>query len=140
MVAAHLLFICGDQMTKRLRLLRSGTAVGLLLLVSEPCMAQVDPFGSDPNTALLTDEDWRLLWEGAVSLNRTPDAAAGETRSWSDATSGNSGKVTLTRVFESNGVTCHALRYAISFSEHPAPQEYNFNWCRTSGGQWKIAP
>ena len=47
-------------------------------------MAQVDPFGSDPNTALLTDEDWRLLWEGAVSLNRTPDAAAGETRAWSD--------------------------------------------------------
>ena len=103
-------------------------------------MAQVDPFGSDPNTALLTDEDWRLLWEGAVSLNRTPDAAAGETRAWSDAISGNSGKVTLTRVFESNGTTCHALRYAISFSGHPAPQEYNFNWCRTSGGQWKISP
>ena len=71
---------------------------------------------------------------------RTPDAAAGETRAWSNATSGNSGKVTLTRVFDSNGTTCHALRYAISFSERPAPQDYNFNWCRTSGGQWKIAP
>lgn len=103
-------------------------------------MAQVDPFGWDPNTALLTDEDWRLLWEGTASLNRTPDAAAGETRAWSNATSGNSGKVTLTRVFNSNGTTCHALRYAISFSERPAPQDYNFNWCRTSGGQWKIAP
>ena len=103
-------------------------------------MAQVDPFGWDPNTALLSDEDWRLLWEGTASLNRTSDAAAGETRAWSNATSGNSGKVTLTRVFDSNGTTCHALRYAISFSERPAPQDYNFNWCRTSGGQWKIAP
>ena len=75
-------------------------------------MAQVDPFGWDPNTALLTDEDWRLLWEGTASLNRTPDAAAGETRAWSDATSGNSGKVTLTRVFEleRHDVSCIEIR------------------------------
>jgi hypothetical protein len=103
-------------------------------------MAQVSPFGWDPNTALLTDEDWHLLWEEIVSLNRAPDAAAGETRAWSDAASGNSGKVTLTRVFESNGMMCHALNYAITFSERAVPQEYNFNWCRTSAGQWKIAP
>ena len=126
-------------MTQRSRLLQSVTAVGLLLLVSGPCIAQINPFGWDPNTALLTDEDWRLVWEGTVSLNRTPDATVGETRAWTDATSGNSGKVTLTRVFESNGAPCHTLRYAISFSEHPAPQDYNFNWCRTPGGQWKIA-
>ena len=102
-------------------------------------MAQLNPFGWDPNTALLTDEDWRLVWEETVSLNRTPDAAAGETRAWTDAASGNSGKVTLTRVFESNGMTCHALRYTISFSGKPVPQDYNLNWCRTSAGQWRIA-
>jgi surface antigen len=89
---------------------------------------------------MLTDEDWRLVWEGTTSLNRTPDAAAGENRGWTDAASGNSGKVTLTRVFDSNGTPCHALRYSISFSGQTVPQEYNFNWCRTSGGQWKIAP
>lgn len=109
------------------------------MLASGPCIAQTDPFGWAANTALLTDEDWRLVWEGTTSLNRTPDAAAGETRAWTDATSGNSGKVTLTRVFESNGTTCHALQYAISFSEQAVPQEYHFNWCRTSRGQWKIA-
>src|SRR3954453_9022556 len=130
---------CGDQMTQRRRLSPFVMAVGLLLPVSGPCLAQVGAFGWDPNTARLTDEDWLLVWEGTVSLNRAPEAAPGETRAWSDATSGNSGKVTLTRVFESNGMTCHALRYAISFSEQPVPQEYNFNWCRTAGGQWKIA-
>jgi surface antigen len=130
---------CGDRMTQRRRLSPFVMAVGLLSLVSGPCLAQVGAFGWDLNTARLTDEDWRLVWEGTVSLNRAPEAAAGETRAWSDATSGNSGKVTLTRVFESNGMTCHALRYAISFSEQPVPQEYNFNWCRTAGGQWKIA-
>jgi hypothetical protein len=133
------IFSCGDQMTQRRRLSPFVMAVGLLFLVVVPCMAQISPFGWDPNTALLTDEDWRLVWEGTVSLNRTPDVAVGETRAWSDAASGNSGKVILTRVFESNGMTCHALKYAISFSEHPVPQEYNFNWCRTPAGQWRVA-
>jgi hypothetical protein len=128
-------------MTKPRRLSPFVMAVGLLTLVSGPCMAQVSAFGWDPNTAQLTDEDWHLLWEGIVSLNRAPGAVAGETRAWSDAASGDSGKVTLTRVFESNGMTCHALSFAISFFEKkPMSQEYKFNWCRTSSGQWKIAP
>ena len=126
-------------MTQRRRLSPSVMVIGLLLAVSGPCLAQISPFGWDPNTALLTDEDWRRLWEATVSLNRAPEAAAGETRAWTDNTSGKSGKVVLTRVFESNGTTCHALKYAISCSGRAESQEYNFNWCRTSGGQWKIA-
>jgi surface antigen len=129
----------GDQVTQRRGLAPFVLGVGLLMLASGSCLAQISPFGWDPNTALLTDEDWRLLWESTVALNRAPNAAAGETRAWSDTTSGNSGKVSLTRVFESNGATCHAVRSAISFSGRSVPQEYNFNWCRTSGGQWKIA-
>jgi surface antigen len=126
-------------MTERPRLLPFALAIGLLMLVSKPGAAQINPFGWDPNTAELTDQDWHLLWEGIVSLNRAPGAAAGETRSWTDAASGNSGKVTLTKVFESKGMTCHALTFGISYVDKPAPQEYNFNWCRTSAGQWKIA-
>jgi hypothetical protein len=129
----------GDQMTQTRRLSPFVMAAGLFLLGSGPCLAQISPFGWDPSTAVLTDEDWRLLWEATVSLNRTPEAAAGETRAWSDATSHNAGKVTLMRVYESKGTPCHALRYAISFFDRGGPQEYNFNWCRTPGGQWKIA-
>jgi hypothetical protein len=129
--------ISGDQMTtQRRRGLPFLIASGLFLLFSGPCLAQISPFGWDPNTALLTDEDWRELWEATVSLNRAPGATAGETRAWNDTTSG---KIALTRVFESNGATCHALNYAISFSGRHVPQEYNFNWCHTTGGQWKIA-
>lgn len=130
---------CGDQMTERRQLLPFAMATGLLVLVSGPCLAQVSAFGWDPNTAQLTDQDWHLLWEGIASLNRAPGAAAGETRAWSNAASGDLGKVTLTRVFESKGMTCHALNFAISYSQKPAPQDYNFNWCRTSSGEWRIA-
>lgn len=130
---------CGDQMTKRRWLLPFAMAIGLLLQGSGPCVAQLSAFGWDPNTAELTDQDWHLLWEGIVSLNRAPSAAAGETRAWTNAASGNSGKVTLTRVFELKGMTCHTLNFAISYFEKPAPQDYNFNWCRTASGQWRIA-
>jgi surface antigen len=133
---------CGDRITQRRPSTPFAMAVGLLLLVPGPCLAQISPFGWDPtnaDTTLTTDEDWRLLWEATVSLNRSPDAAAGESRAWSNTTSGNSGKVTVARVFESKGMSCHAVRYAISLSGRHTPQEFNLNWCRTSAGQWKIA-
>ena len=127
-------------MTEQRRLPLCVMAVGLPILFSGPALAQISPFGADPNTALLTDEDWHRLWAATVSLNRAPRAAAGEMRAWTDPASGNSGRVSITRVFASNGMPCHAVKYAISFSERSSPQEYNFNWCRTSGRQWKIAP
>src|ERR1700722_14584231 len=113
-------------MTQRRRLSPLVIVMGLLLAVSGPCLAQISPFGWDPNTALLTDEDWRRLWEATVSLNRTPEAAAGETRAWTDTTSGNSGNVVLTRVFESNGTTCHALQDANVYTLRALPQEHMY--------------
>src|SRR5690242_12203831 len=114
-------------------------ALGLVVLGPRPAFSQVGAFGWSPDTARLTDEDMRMLWEGTVALNRSLDAAAGESRAWTNAISGNSGKVTLTKVFDSGGMQCHALQYALSFAGQPVPQNYNFNWCRTPGGQWKIA-
>ncbi len=100
----------------------------------------VGAFGWSPDTARLTDEDNRLLWENTVAINNLANPVAGATRSWTNPTSGNSGKVTIARLFESTGMPCHALHYAISFVDQPVPQDYEFNWCRTSKGQWKIAP
>jgi surface antigen len=130
----------GGLMTHRRIAVLSVLAAGCLVQGIGPGMAQINPFGLDPNTASLTDEDWRLLSEATVTLNRAPNAAAGETRSWSNAVSGDSGKVSVMRVFQSNGATCHAVRYAILFPHRSTPQEYNVNWCRTTNGQWKIAP
>ena len=119
--------------------------VGFLALVmtigmiqSQACLAQINPFGWDPNSAVLTDRDWHLLSEATVSLNRTPKAFAGETRTWDNTTSRDSGKITLVRAYESKGTICHQLHYTISFFERPGSQDYHLNWCRTSGGEWKI--
>jgi surface antigen len=103
-------------------------------------LAQSGAFGWSPDTARLTDEDNRLLWENTVALNNAPTRAAGESRSWTNPTSGNSGKVTIARLYDASGMPCHALHYAISFASQPVPQDYEFNWCRVASGQWKIAP
>ena len=105
-----------------------------------PVWAQAGAFGWSPDTARLTDRDNQLLWQATDALNQAASAAAGDTRSWTNAVSGNSGKVTLARLFESNGMPCHALQYAISFAGQPVPQDYAFTWCRIADGQWKIAP
>ena len=114
-------------------------ALAVVPAASERALAQAGAFGWSPDEARLTNEDNRLLWQSTDALNAMASPAAGETRSWSNPASGTSGKVTLVRLFESNGMPCHALHYAISFPTQPVPQGYDFTWCRAANGQWKIA-
>ncbi|MBS0642305.1 MAG: hypothetical protein U1E70_26470 [Acetobacteraceae bacterium] len=116
------------------------SALGALVLVPGHLHAQAGAFGWSPDTARLTDEDNRLMWDAMVKLNRSQGAMTGESRSWQNAASGNSGKVLLEKLSEINGMRCHELRYSISFSGQPVPQDYQFTWCRTANGEWKIAP
>ena len=124
----------------RTKLAVVGMALCGLAWMPVQALAQAGAFGWSPDVARLTDQDNKLLWQNTDALNQSASAAAGDTRSWSNTASGNTGKVTLARVFESNGMPCHALQYAISFTGQPVPQDYAFTWCRTADGQWKIAP
>ena len=128
-------------MTQQIRSLVCLTAGALCALAASPAptLAQAGAFGWSPDTARLTDEDNHQLWENTVALNHAAGVAVGASRSWHNAGSGNAGKVTVTKVYQANGMTCHALQYALSFAGEPVPQNYEFNWCRTPKGQWKIA-
>ena len=111
-----------------------------LSLAPAEVRAQAGAFGWSPDTARLSDEDNRLMWDAMVKLNRTQGAMAGQSQTWRNAASGNSGKVLLEKVSEIDSMRCHQLRYSISFAGQPVPQDYTFTWCRTSNGEWKIAP
>ena len=118
-----------------------GVAAALVggVLASGHVFAQAGAFGWSPNDARLTDTDNRMLWQTMDAMNKMPSPVQGETRNWSNPASGNSGTVTLARLFESKGLPCHALHYTISFASQPVPQNYDFNWCRISDGEWRIA-
>jgi surface antigen len=108
------------------------------VLIAGPAGAQVGTFGWSPNEPRLTQDDKSMLWQSADALNEAPSPQSGESRTWSNPRSGNSGQVTLVRVFRSNDMPCHALHYSIMIGAGPTPRIYDLSWCRTPEGQWKI--
>jgi surface antigen len=118
---------------------RIGLAVGLLaLLAAAPASAQFSPFGSQRRAAGLTKADSQSLFAAAEQLNGKAGLAEGDAQAWTNSKSGNSGNVTATKLFTSGGLSCHALRYDITFKSNATPRTYKFNWCKTPAGDWKI--
>jgi len=103
-----------------------------------PALAQISPFSRGPNAQRLSEADRQMLWETTGALNADASAKAGSSRSWTNPASGNAGSVSIARVFESNGMPCHQLHYAITMANLPVPQLYDLSWCRVAGGAWKI--
>jgi len=101
--------------------------------------AQVGAFGWSPDEPRLNNDDRKMLWDSMTSLNRLPSPPVGETKTWSNTASGNSGKVWVAGVSQDRGMPCHRLHYTIDFRGEPVPQNYEFTWCRTPDGAWKIA-
>jgi len=114
-------------------------AVAVLALTQPAAWAQIGAFGWSPDEPRLTNDDRQMLWDSMTSLNRVPSPPVGETKSWSNPASGRSGKVWVAGISQDNGMPCHLLHYTINFPDQPVPQNYEFTWCRTSDGQWKIA-
>ncbi len=118
---------------------RLGLAATLVLLLSAaPAFAQFSPFGSQRRASGLTKADSESLFAAAEQLNGKAGLAEGDAQDWSNPKSGNSGNVTATKLFTSGGLSCHALRYDITFKGNATPRTYKFNWCKTPAGDWKI--
>jgi surface antigen len=71
-------------------------------------------------------------------VNKKEPVKVGDTEDWSNPSSGNSGKVTVTRLFHSSGMECHSLRYDFTYKASKTPRTYNADWCKTKTGEWKI--
>jgi hypothetical protein len=98
--------------------------------------AQINPFWSSRFGARLTNEDLQGLIRGTDKLNASPEARPGSTTSWNNPASKAHGTIEITRIYESRGMTCHAIRYSITLPARPA-RDYNMDWCKTSEG-WKV--
>ena len=107
-------------------------------LAAAPAGAQMDTFGLNLAEPKLTQSDFQMLWDSASNLNEAPSPQPGDSRSWKNPQSGNFGQVALERVFQSDNMPCHALRYTFTIAADPQPRVYDINWCRTSDGAWKI--
>ncbi len=111
---------------------------GLLCLGFSASQAQINPFRSSRQATGLTKADVGMLGDAADHLNKTDPLHVGDVQDWFNPGSGNSGKVTVTRLFQSDGMACHGMRYDLSFKVKLLASHYVVNWCKTKAGDWKI--
>jgi len=114
-------------------------AAAVLLLVGlASSFAQINPFRTSGQANGLNKADIGLLSEAAGHVNAKDPIHTGDSEDWSNPESGNSGKVTVTRLFRSAGMACHGLLYDLAYKAKRPARTYTANWCKTKSGEWKI--
>lgn len=86
----------------------------------------------------LTDKDWELLKAAASKLYLTEDRPVGTVETWSNADSGNRGRIELVRIGEFESMPCRRLQHEIRVKDVADPFRFTVDRCRTSGGDWKV--
>ncbi len=110
-------------------------ALAVLVSLGGPAAAQVNPFA---DTLDLTPRDIELLKDAAATLFANDQAEVGETVTWANPASGNSGSVSLVRLFEHQGLPCRRLQHTIKQKGYADAAIYQFARCRTADGTWKL--
>ena len=105
------------------------------LLWAGATQAQINPFGDSLN---LKDSDIALLQAAAQSLFTDDKAQIGQTKSWSNPETGNSGEVSLLGRFDHAGMPCKRLQHAIKQKNRADLVTYQFARCRAADGSWKL--
>jgi surface antigen len=123
----------GHELVNTLRALLVVLTVGILW--TQTTAAQVNPFGDSLD---LKDSDIAMLQAAASALFQDDKARLGQTESWSNPKTGNSGAVSLLELFQHAGMPCKRLQHSIKQKGHADLIIYQFARCRTGDGSWKL--
>lgn len=105
------------------------------LLWAQTAAAQVNPFGDSLD---LKESDIAMLQAAASALFQDDKARIGQTETWKNPETGNSGAVLLLRLFEHAGMPCKRLQHSIKQKGRADQITYQFARCRTGDGSWKL--
>lgn len=110
--------------------------MGLMVLAVSPASAQINPFRGYRGP-VLPSADIQAGTEAAGRLLAQKPAKVGASQFWVGATSGNTGTVTIERIFQQQDRECRALRAKIQYKAGTA-RDWLLNVCQVSG-KWKLA-
>jgi surface antigen len=123
------------------KFLKFALPLAAAMMMLAPSEGSADLLGKTFRTSVKLSDDDLALIRNAVreGLAGKPN---GTTLSWSNATSGNSGTVTLLDSFPSQGRDCRRVKYLLN----PGPKQiasakpstYVMTNCRLADGNWKI--
>jgi surface antigen len=116
-----------------LRVLLFILAAGLLW--PQATAAQVNPFGDSLD---LKETDIAMLQAVAGALFQNDEARIGQTETWSNPKTGNSGAVSLLQLFKHSGMPCKRLQHSIKQKGRSDQIIYQFARCRAADGSWKL--
>ena len=122
------------MLLRSLRLLSAALAACLFLPAA--VHAQVIPFIGNFGPGLAPSDN-QMVFESAARLNAAEPSKVGESDSWNNPQTRNSGSSTILRIFRSGGMSCHLVRHRI-IAGGRRPRDYRLTWCRTSTEEWKI--
>ena len=112
--------------------------VAVPALAALPASAQFIPTpGPNLVPETLTREDVTALSAASAKLYTAETVAVGAVETWTNPKTGNSGVVTIARVFERNGMPCREIVHRIKLARE-GEQTYHFNRCRIGTGEWKL--
>jgi surface antigen len=106
-------------------------------LVSQPALAQINPFRGSGATPLSAD-DIAALTEATNRLLDRPQLVPGGIESWSNPKSGASGTVTAGKPLQRKGMACRVVNYQTTVPGPRAQRSATITWCKTNEG-WKVA-
>ena len=112
---------------------------GLVTAVSWESHAQVGVFGP---TLPLTKQDYQDMSVAAKPLLEDDTLPIGTERDWSNAKSGNQGKITLLErfdtVYQGSKLPCRKLKYRVVGKPPSSPYNLKLELCKVADGTWKI--
>jgi surface antigen len=110
-------------------------AASVITLSPGVATAQINPFRSYRGPVLSKD-DLAAGRDAAARLLAKPDPTVGASEAWSGPTSGNTGTMTVERVYKQNGNDCRAVRSTVHYKQGNE-RSFVLSTCRVSG-QWRL--
>jgi surface antigen len=113
-------------------------SLALLLLalgVTQPALAQINPFRGTSATPLNND-DIAALTDATNRLLDRPQLAKGNSDTWNNPKSGASGTVTAGDTTQYKGLGCRVMIYKVNVPGPQAERTRTLTWCKTKDG-WK---
>jgi hypothetical protein len=88
----------------------------------------------------LSHEDWASAQAAADKLLTEDQAQVGKSEDWVGPTSGNTGRLSVQKEFQRQGMECRTIRSLVNYKKASMspPRIFNLDVCHTKSGEWKL--
>jgi hypothetical protein len=111
-------------------------AAAIVALTAAPAAAQINPF-RNYSGPVLSKADIAAGREAAARLLAEADPKVGASESWTGPTSGNTGILTIERIYQQRGNDCREVRSNVAYKAG-THRSFLLHTCNVSG-RWRLA-